>query len=160
MAAGTPQLRNAFSSCSRTNSAQGAPHRLQHQQVTAVIVQHRQGSGGRIPSLGTFEVHLPEFVGGGSLEAFHGLGVPIALSYQIVTQQNAVNGAALQLHARPRQQHLQFARSPIGIALSDLHHPLFQLGGRFGTGSAVGAGCAPRCPRSRLVESAFARDIR
>src|SRR5580698_6066258 len=44
--------------------------------------------------------------------------------------QNAVDGASRQIDSRPRQQHLQLARSPVRIALPQLHHSLLLLSRR------------------------------
>jgi len=55
--------------------------------------------------------------------------VPILLAHQIVAQQNAMDGAARQIHPCLAQQNLQLARTPVGITPPPLHHLLFQSAG-------------------------------
>ena len=47
--------------------------------------------------------------------------------HQILPQQNAVDRTARQFYLLTRQQHLQFARAPVRIALPQLYHAPFQL---------------------------------
>jgi len=55
--------------------------RRQGNQVTAVIVQHGQRSNRLRPSLGTFEVHLPKFVGLPALKALPGPISPVLVAH-------------------------------------------------------------------------------
>ncbi len=66
----------------------------QSDQIAAMIVQHRQRSHRVRPSLGTFEVHLPQFVGLSPLKTLRRRAAPFLLAHQAVTQQNAMDGVA------------------------------------------------------------------
>lgn len=105
----------------------GPPHRLQHQQVAAVIIQYRQRAGGCVPASRTFEIHLPQLIGRAALKSAGGLGMSVGVAHQIVAQQNAMDGAAGKVHLLPRQQYLELARSPVGIAFAHLYYTLFQI---------------------------------
>ncbi len=71
----------------------------QSNQIATVIVEYRQRPHRVRPSLGAFEVHLPKFVGLCALKTLRGRGSPFLLPHQIVTQKNAMDGVARQLHA-------------------------------------------------------------
>src|ERR1035438_6334449 len=53
----------------------------QHDQVTAVVIQHRERTDRLRPAAGSLEVHLPEFVGSAALEPFRSWTVPVLLPY-------------------------------------------------------------------------------
>ncbi len=104
-----------------------APSLLQQQQITAVVVDHRQRTGRRIPTLRALEVHLPQLVGTGAFKALSRYIVPVRRMDQIVPQQNAMNRAAGQYHPLALQQNSQLARTPVRIAAAQLDHPLLQF---------------------------------
>jgi hypothetical protein len=78
------RLRHAVAS---EDALQTFPHRLrargagllERHQITAVIVQHRQRTDGRIATLLALEVHLPEFVGMLALEPARRLPPPLTV---------------------------------------------------------------------------------
>src|SRR5450755_1714665 len=53
--------------------------------------------------------------------------MPVGGMHQVAPQQDAMNGAARQFDTFALQQNPQLARAPVGIALPQLHHSLFQL---------------------------------
>jgi len=107
----------------------------QSNQVTAMIVEHRQRPHWVGPSLGPLEVHLPQFVGLSALKALRGWAAPFFCAHQIVTKENAMDGVARQLHTFPRQHDSQLARPPVRIAQAYLDYLLLQPGlGAAGTG--------------------------
>src|SRR5271170_815620 len=100
---------------------------LQRDQVTAVVIQYRERSDRLVPRLRSLEIHLPQLVGRGSLEASLCRTMPVMLVHQLAAKQDAMNGARRQLNATRTQQYLKLARAPVGIAQAQLDHPLFQL---------------------------------
>src|SRR6266702_2860212 len=109
----------------------------QRDQVPAMVVEHRQGSDRLWPGAGPLEVHLPEFVGRTALEALRGRAVAVPVSHQLVTQQDAVDGAACQRDTVAIEQDLELARTPVGIPQTHLDHLLFALDGRL-SGTVMG----------------------
>ena len=99
-------------------------HRSQHDQIAAMIVDHRQRPHLPIPQLRTFKVHLPQLVGRTPFEALQGGGMAVLGRNQIVPQQNAMNRIAPQFDPFSLQQHSQLSRPPLGIAPPQLQHPL------------------------------------
>jgi hypothetical protein len=92
-----------------------------------VIIQHGQRTDGRVPAFRTFEIHLPQLVGSAPFKSAGGLGVPVLIAHQIVTQQHTMDRIARQLHLFPHQEDLQFVRTPVGVALAHLDDALLQL---------------------------------
>ncbi len=76
IASGTPQCRKAVCQLLAHQLRPRAARHLQHDQVAAVVVEHRQRPDRRVPALGTLEVHLPQLVGLRPLEALRQL-VPV-----------------------------------------------------------------------------------
>ncbi len=105
-----------------------------------MVVEHRQRPHRLWPAAGPLEVHLPEFVGSTALEALRGRAAAVLVAHQIVTQQDAVDGAASQRKAVAIEQDLKLARTPVGIPLPHLDNLLFALeGGLRGTAAGSAA---------------------
>ncbi len=86
-----------------------ARHRVQHNHVAAVIVDHRQRPDFLMPQLRTFEVHLPQFIRRAALEPLHRRLMPVFAMHQVMPQQNAMNRIPPQLDSLTLQQHSQLA---------------------------------------------------
>ena len=112
----------------------------QRDQVAAMVVEHRQRPYRLRPAAGPLEVHLPEFVGSTTLEALRGRAVAVPVWHQMVTQQDAVDGAASQRKTVAIEQDLKLARTLVGIAQTHLDQLLFALEGLLsGTGMGPAA---------------------
>jgi hypothetical protein len=77
-----------------------------------VIIQHGQRTDGRVPAFRTFKIHLPQLVGSAPFKSAGGLGVPVLIAHQIVTQQHTMDRIARQLHLFPRQAGLAVCAHP------------------------------------------------
>src|ERR1700679_3251230 len=66
-----------------------AAEMLQAHQKPAMVIDHRQWSNRKllIKALRAFEIHLPQFVRGCALEAFHGRAMPVFFVQQFATNQ-------------------------------------------------------------------------
>ena len=134
---GQAATREGFQQLLLDRSGERAAVGGQRDQVAAMVVEHRERADRLRPAAGPLEVHLPEFVGGAALETLRGRTVAVPVSHQIVTQQDAVNGAASQRDTVAIEQDLKLARTPVGIAQMHRDHLLFALDRRL-SGTAMG----------------------
>jgi hypothetical protein len=97
--------------------------RFQGHEIAAVVIEHRQRADGRISVLLSLEVHLPELVGGFTLEPCCGLPATLPVQNQTMTQQDAMHGDDRQHGTFTLQQHSQLAGAPVRSLPAKLHDP-------------------------------------
>ncbi len=90
---------------------------FEHDHVAAMIVQHTQRAEMGAPSLGTLEVHLPQLVGCGALEAAGRGGMSIERMQQTTALEHTVNGHARYGVTFAGEQHGQLAGTPLRVPL-------------------------------------------